>query len=124
FVERYVAEGFDARGIELSVAQSAFARSRGLDVREGGLPTLRDDGQIGSITMFAVFEHLTSHTACLADVHRLLRRGGMLITAHPTAACYDIVWNLIRLGNKRRQLPYLDATFAAPWHTAIMSIKG
>jgi SAM-dependent methyltransferase len=124
FVERYRAEGFDARGVEPSIGQAAFARSRGLDVRQGSLDALREDRQVDTITMFAVFEHLTNHAALLADAYRLLKPGGLLITGHPTAACYNIVWSLLRLGNKRRQLPDIDGTFAAPWHTALLSIEG
>jgi 2-polyprenyl-3-methyl-5-hydroxy-6-metoxy-1,4-benzoquinol methylase len=125
FVERYVAEGFTARGIEPSHGQAAYARSRGLIVEQGTLASLHGrDADISAITMFAVFEHLTDHAGLLADAYRLLKPGGLLITAHPTAACYNIVGNLIRLGNKHRQLPYLAAAFAAPWHTALMSVEG
>ena len=123
FVERYAAEGFAARGVEPSHGQAAFARRRGLDVQQGTLGSLQGcDGQMSAITMFAVFEHLTNQAAVVADARRLLQDGGLLITGHPTAACFHIAGNVLRLGNKQRQLPSLDAAFSAPWHTALLSV--
>jgi 2-polyprenyl-3-methyl-5-hydroxy-6-metoxy-1,4-benzoquinol methylase len=125
FVESMIRSGFDARGVELSHKQVLYAQQRGLPLQQGDLGSLTGlDKQVSAITMFAVFEHLVDHDAVLSDAHRLLRDDGLLITAHPTAACFSLVGNILRLGNKRKPLPYLAGAFAAPWHTVLFSTKG
>jgi SAM-dependent methyltransferase len=116
--------GFDASGVELSDDQVAYARSRGLPMEQGDLTALKArDGTISAITLMTVFEHLTNHARLLADARRLLRDRGLLVTLHPTSACYRIAAQVLRLGNRQKELPDLDGSFAAPWHTILPSIE-
>lgn len=123
-VERMCAEGFSARGVELSNDQVADARKRGLPVLQGDLSALPDrEGTLAAITLFAVFEHLSDHAALLRKACRLLKAGGLFITAHPTSACFNLAATVLRLGSSRRELPALVGAFAPPWHTALFSIE-
>lgn len=115
--------GFDAEGVELSEVQVEYAQRRGIPIRKGDLSSLPElEGQVSAVTLLAVFEHLVNHSTVLVDAHRLLKKNGTLVTLHPTSACCGLFWNLIRFGNKRKELPKLDGTFAAPWHTVLFSI--
>jgi SAM-dependent methyltransferase len=124
-LEMMIANGFDARGLEIAREELTYAQRRGLPMQEGDLNTLKGlDGQVAAITMLAVFEHLVNHDAVLSAAHRLLQDGGLFVTLHPTAAIFNLIGNLVRLGNKRRPLPDLHGAFTAPWHTALFSIEG
>jgi SAM-dependent methyltransferase len=120
-----IENGFDARGLEISREELAYAQQRGLPMQQGDLNTLQGlDGQVSAITLLAVFEHLINHGAVVSAAHRLLKDGGLFITLHPTASIYYLIGNLVRLGNKRKPLPDLAGAFTAPWHTALFSIEG
>jgi SAM-dependent methyltransferase len=124
-LEMMIANGFDARGLEIAREELAYAQQRGLPMQKGDLNTLEGlDGKVSAITLLAVFEHLVNHDAVLSAAHRLLKDGGLFITLHPTAAIYNLIGNLVRLGNKRKPLPDLAGAFTAPWHTALFSIEG
>jgi SAM-dependent methyltransferase len=124
-VDAMIQNGFDARGIELSQNEVAYAQQRGLPVRQGDLRTLKGyEGQLSTLTMSAVFEHLIDHTAFLSTVHALLRDGGLFITMHPTAACFRLLGDVVRLGNRKSELPYLAGAFTPPWHTVLFSVEG
>lgn len=124
-VDGLIQSGFEARGLELSDAEVAYAQQRNLPVQQGNLTDMRGiDGTVDAITMSAVFEHFIDHAAVLSAVHRLLKEDGLFVTMHPTAMFYYIVGNLVRLGDKSKNLPHLAATFIPPWHTALFSIRG
>ncbi len=124
-VNAMIQRGFDARGVEISRDQVAYAQQRGLPIQQGDLNTLREfEGQVSALTMSAVFEHLVNHAAVLSAVHRLLKDDGLLVTLHPTAATFRLVGNLFRFGNKRKPLPDLAGALTAPWHTVLFSIEG
>lgn len=121
-VELLNQRGFQARGLEISRQELAYAQARGLPVENGDLQSLQGvDGQLSAITLLAVFEHLVNHGAVLSAAHRLLKLGGLFVTLHPTAAFYNIVGTVARLGNKRKPVPDLWGSFTAPWHTALFS---
>jgi SAM-dependent methyltransferase len=113
----------DCRGVEISSAMAAYAGNKGLPVVQGSFEVLHKFSDINAIVMCAVFEHLTNHRDCLRRFYNLLPEGGHVITLHPTAACYTLAGNLIRLGRKDRQLPELHGSFCPPWHTALFSLK-
>jgi 2-polyprenyl-3-methyl-5-hydroxy-6-metoxy-1,4-benzoquinol methylase len=121
-VERMIQEGYQARGVEFSQDQVAYARERGLPVQPGGLCSLAaENGQVSIITMMHVLEHLVNHAHVLSTAHRLLQDDGLLITMHPTVTFFNLLGNIARLNDKRKDLPYLGGMFAAPWHTALFS---
>jgi hypothetical protein len=94
-------------------------------VQHGGIELLElIDERISAIVMCAVFEHLVDHNVWLERFNRLLPINGYVVTLHPTAACYRLLGNLFRLGNRQRELPELHGAFFPPWHTAFFSLKG
>jgi SAM-dependent methyltransferase len=117
--------GFDATGLELSESEVAYAQDQKLPVQQGRLADLRNlDGKVSVITMSAVFEHLIDHSSVLSSVHRLLKDDGLFITMHPTATLFYLLANLVRLGDKKKELPYFVGAFTPPWHTVLFSISG
>jgi len=124
-VETMIQNGFDASGVELSKDEVAYARRRGLPVTQGDLSVLKgQEGRLAAITMSAVFEHLVNHAAFLLTIHELLQDDGLFITMHPTAAIFNLLGNIVRLGDKTKELPDLAGSISAPWHTVLFSIEG
>lgn len=83
-LEEAAACGFSARGIEVNRREVAMTRARGLDVRWGtleatGLPS----ASVDVVCMSHVLEHVTDLRGALAEVHRVLRPGGILAVAQP-----------------------------------------
>jgi hypothetical protein len=74
--------------------------------------------------MSAVFEHFVDHAAMLQSVHRLLKKDGLFVTMHPTAALFRLLGTIVRFGDRRRELPELAGTFTPPWHTVLFSVAG
>jgi 2-polyprenyl-3-methyl-5-hydroxy-6-metoxy-1,4-benzoquinol methylase len=79
FLEVALARGWIAEGVEPSRWASTYARERGLAVACG---TLREcelpAGQYDVVTLWDVIEHFCDPAAELAEVHRLLRPGGLV----------------------------------------------
>jgi O-antigen chain-terminating methyltransferase len=80
--------GVEAKGIEGDAAVAQAARRRGLAVHEGDvLDGLRRqaDESFGAVTAIHLFEHLEPAVllAVLAEVRRVLKRGGILIAECP-----------------------------------------
>ena len=64
-----IQSGFEARGVELSKHQVAYAQQCGLLVQQRDLGALKGvEGQVSAITMVAVFERLVNHAAFLSAV--------------------------------------------------------
>ena len=96
---------------------------RGLKVRCGGLESIPElKGTLSAVVMCAVFEHLLDRDKWLQDIRGHLTEGGYFITLHPTANCYRLLGDLMRLGNRNSQLPELHGSFVPPHHTALLSI--
>lgn len=122
--EMLLANGFNCRGVELSAEMSLYCQKKGLPVQHGGFDVLEDlEESISAIVMCAVFEHLTDHHTWLRRFNRLLPIGGYVVTLHPTAACYILLGNIFRFGNRRKELPELHGSFSPPWHTTLFSLK-
>jgi SAM-dependent methyltransferase len=76
--------GWDARGVELSSAAVAHARSLGLEVFEGDLLDARRPAASADLVyMGDVLEHLPDCRAALAEVARVLAPGGHLYLRGP-----------------------------------------
>ncbi len=78
-------EGFDVRGLELSIPSARFARSTyRLSVDSGSFADCRlPAGSQQVITMFDVIEHVPDPAADLARAWKLLRPGGWLVLSTP-----------------------------------------
>ena len=119
------AHGLECFGVEPSAAMVAHCQRQGLPITQGGLEIVEASGASpGALLLCTVFEHLIEHEAWLARARALLRDDGYLITLHPTASCYRLLAQLMRLRNRRRELPEIHGTFAPPWHTVLFSIEG
>lgn len=71
--------GWHAVGVEVSGWAAGQARARGLRV-ESDLDGVADlAGRVDVVTLFQVLEHLPDPPACLAQVARLLRPGGVVV---------------------------------------------
>ena len=122
--EMLIEHGFDCRGIEPSSEMAEYCQRKGVPVDQGGLELVeRDPKDVSAIVLCAVFEHLVNHNSYLSRFNSLLPRGGVVVTLHPTAACYTLIGKLARLGNRRRELPELHGSFSPPWHTALFSLE-
>ncbi len=72
--------GFRAEGAEPAEKPAKAGRERGLTIHSGFLEELRlADSSFDAITLFEVIEHLDKPIALLAECHRLLKPGGILI---------------------------------------------
>jgi hypothetical protein len=118
-----LAEGFDARGVELSRQMAAADRARGLPVEEGDLDAVAGH-RFGALALNAVFEHLVEHRAWLTRANRLLEPRGLLVSLQPTEPFASLLGGVGRLGNRRASLPSALGIFAPPWHTALFSLRG
>lgn len=83
--------GISARGVDGNASAVAECRQRGLDVVEGDLVDFvrgQGDGTLGAVFAAQVAEHLPPPALCtlLAESHRALRRGGLLVLETVNAA--------------------------------------
>jgi len=117
--------GIACQGVELSARMADHAKAQGLPIRQGGFDLIEADPIApAGIVLCAVFEHLSDHHQWMQRFNRRLPPGGYLISLHPTAACYRLLGQLIRLGRRQKPLPELHGSFAPPWHTLLISLQG
>ena len=89
FLDLLRAAGIEARGVEDNAHAVRECRGRGLDVVEGDLVEFlrgQDAGRLGAVFAAQVAEHLPPRV--LAEAHRALRPGGLLVleTVNPASA--------------------------------------
>ena len=79
--------GWEVYGVELDEEAARYARENfGIDVRAGAAEhTLKEfpDESFDVVTMWHVLEHLFDPSSVLAEVHRILRPGGILMLEMP-----------------------------------------
>lgn len=124
-LEDLLSEGYACRGVELSALRVAEATARGLPLSHGGFESIESQShpRPDHLILCAVFEHLVNHADWMDRFNRVLPMGGYLISLHPTARCYQLAGDVLRLWNRRRVLPELHGSFAPPWHTVLISLK-
>jgi SAM-dependent methyltransferase len=84
FVRRALRLGYAAEGLEFDGQAVAAAAEQGLPVRVGALPaTGLADCSFDVVTLSQVIEHLHDPPAALAEIHRLLKPGGVFWLATP-----------------------------------------
>jgi SAM-dependent methyltransferase len=91
FLERLRARGVEGRGVEASASAARECRAKGLDVVEGdlvGFLQAQEAASLGGIFAAQVAEHLppAALQALLAESHRALRPGGLLLLETVNAA--------------------------------------
>lgn len=82
-VERALARGWDAVGIEPSAWLCEQARARGLPVHRGVLPSAAIEGPFDAVTVVDVVEHVTDPVGLLRDVRRQLDDSGLAFIVTP-----------------------------------------
>lgn len=101
YVERLAADGWDAHGIDISDYAVARGRARGVSTLQvasvGELPF--EDARFDLVTAIDVIEHLDPDLAarCVAEVHRVLRPGGLAFFATPNYLD-NAFWNVFTPG--------------------------
>jgi SAM-dependent methyltransferase len=82
--------GWELHGVEPSSHAAGIARASGLDVFGGTLEEARfPDARFDAITLWDVFEHLHDPRASLAELHRILKPGGILVLRVPNLDSWD-----------------------------------
>ncbi len=93
----------EAVGMEAPPALAAVARRRGLDVRDGRLPSdlVVPEGWADVVLLLDVIEHLDDDLAALGAARRALASGGTLVVTVPA---YAWLWSVhdVVLGHRRR----------------------
>ena len=124
-VDKLEGNGIPAVGLEISEGKLAYCREQSVNVLRGGMDELdRMKGKYAGVVMIAVFEHLSDHRGFLRRLHDCLPPEGVFISLHPTAQIYRYLGDLLRMGRRRKELPSLAGSFAAPWHTTFISVSG
>lgn len=78
FLLRAKGAGWDVLGVDLDPKAVEFARSRGLDVRLGGMEALSDVEQFDGVTLSHVIEHVYDPIGLLEKCYSLLKPGGWI----------------------------------------------
>lgn len=85
------AGGWELYGVEINPDAARMAREQcHIDVRTGTLEQAAfASGFFDAITLWDVLEHLHDPAATLREIHRVLKRGGVLVIRVPNAASWD-----------------------------------
>jgi 2-polyprenyl-3-methyl-5-hydroxy-6-metoxy-1,4-benzoquinol methylase len=96
FVEQAARRGWEAHGVDVGEWSRMAAERRGVrNIHIGLLSELRfPDGYFDAIYAAQVFEHLTSPTEDLAELRRILRKGGYLHVDVPNYRTVPIMLNV------------------------------
>ncbi len=80
-------------GVEVNEHAARIAQDSGLNVFTGTLEAARfPDNHFDAITLWDVFEHLHDPRASLAELHRILAPGGVLVMRVPNLDSWDAKW--------------------------------
>ncbi len=99
FLKLMKENGWEVEGVELSVKTASYAREElGLTVFNGRLEDagFRDES-FDVVTLWYVMEHLKKPMKVLFDVHRILKKGGLIIVRVPNSNI-DIDRTLAKFG--------------------------
>ena len=85
---RHLARYGVVEGVDADEEAVRFCRERGLEhVQRADVPLPFEEGAFDLITMLDVLEHVDDDTGMLADLHRVLRPGGVLLITVPAFRC-------------------------------------
>jgi SAM-dependent methyltransferase len=86
FLEAAHARGWRASGVEPSRWAATYARTRGLDVRQGTVADIElADGSVDAVVFADVLEHLFDPLAALQEARRVIGDGGAVLVTVPDA---------------------------------------
>lgn len=75
--------GWQVMGVEGSAPAATYARSTGLEVREGIIESLSFSGAFDVVTVFQAIEHFADPVAFLNHVRSLIKPGGFAVLTTP-----------------------------------------
>ncbi|WP_114906093.1 class I SAM-dependent methyltransferase [Ornithinimicrobium murale] len=117
--------GWDVLALEFTAEGAEVARERGLEVIRADAQALPvADASLDLVTALDVLEHLPDHERAAAEIHRVLRPGGVLVAAVPVD---QRLWSEhdVAVGHERRYEPVeflsllrgagLEVTAARSW---------
>lgn len=91
-IERVSAAGHDCFGVEPDPAAVAVAKKRGLKVRRGVAEELPyPGGSFDVVVLTEVVEHLSRPGKALAEINRVLKKGGLVIITTPNVVSLWLV---------------------------------
>jgi hypothetical protein len=119
--------GFEYVGLEPNRDMADYGRSKGLDVRPGGIEVLEANpslaANLGVIVTMAVYEHLLDQCGMLRRMASLLPADGAIVLQAPTAGFPRAVGEVLRRIAPQRQLPSVFGSLAPPWHVCLPTPK-
>jgi 2-polyprenyl-3-methyl-5-hydroxy-6-metoxy-1,4-benzoquinol methylase len=99
FMYHAAGRGFETKGVELNAGTAQIAKENGLDVfvgtlEEANLPSSSYD----VVTLNDLIEHVAEPQSLLAECHRLLAPGGILVIGTPNLDCLfnNLTWALYK----------------------------
>ena len=117
--------GIKVAGIDLSPELVAFAKQRGLPIKQQNLKTITETETLSAIIMSHVFEHLCDPADTLKHIHNLLKAGGIFLTSQPTAAMTNLLSRVTRLNRLHSESPFgISYLNLNRWHIVIYTIRG
>lgn len=123
--QMFLDKGYQCAGLEISESMVEYCQKNHIPVEKGDISVAVSSGKrYSALVLCTVFEHLINHDLWMQDAARVLEDGGYLFTLQPTANFSNFMGNLLRLGDKKKELPQLHQVFAPPWHTAFFSGAG
>lgn len=86
FLEIARKEGWETFGVEISPFASRYARNSGLNIFTGTTEEAKyNDGYFDVVTLWHVLEHTEDPSASLEEVHRILKKSGLVAVELPNA---------------------------------------
>jgi 2-polyprenyl-3-methyl-5-hydroxy-6-metoxy-1,4-benzoquinol methylase len=113
FIELADRQGFDVLGVDASNLYADYARSKGLNIRNGRTDqVLEKDETFDAIAMFHLLEHIPAPTPFLISIGEHLKPGGTMIVVCPNLDA-----------STRRPFGFWHPNFQQPDHLLFFSEK-
>jgi len=82
--------GWQVKGVEVNKEAANLCRQKGIEVFNGELLDASFANKtFDVVTLIQVLEHLPNPSATLREIHRVLKRKGLLIIGVPNFGCFD-----------------------------------
>jgi SAM-dependent methyltransferase len=109
-------QGWEAEGVEISRKGIDYARGvLSQAVHHGPLESLGfSENRFDAITAFYLIEHLPNPLSFLAECHRILKPGGLLLLRYPHTTPIKNLLRGLRIKNRLYDLPAHLSDFAPP----------
>lgn len=91
FLSNAKVKGWEVQGVEYSKSQIDFAVSRyGLEIKQGGIHTVNFEENCFDVVMaWHVLEHISIPYEFMAEVNRILKRGGLFVCEVPNFSSWQ-----------------------------------